>query len=129
MKRLILLLPFLAACGTPQEQCIRQVTRDQRVVERLIAESEETLRRGYAIETYETTVTRWVPCGGGGVGPKGKPLPPRMCLDDYDVTRSRPKSVDLAAEAVKLEQLKAKRAALAKASAGSVEACRRQYPE
>ncbi|MDR0807617.1 MAG: hypothetical protein LBE86_00550 [Gemmobacter sp.] len=129
MKRLILLLPVLAACGTPQEQCIRQVTRDQRVVERLIAESEATLRRGYAIETTTTTVTRWVPCRPGGIGPDGKPRPPRMCLDDHDITRSRPRAVDLAAEAVKLDQLRVRRAQQIKENAGSVEACRRQYPQ
>ncbi|GHC21683.1 hypothetical protein GCM10007291_21030 [Gemmobacter nanjingensis] len=129
MKRLLILLPLLAACGTPQEQCIRQVTRDQRVVERLITETEENLRRGYAIETYVTTVTRWRPCGPGGVDEKGKPAPPQMCLDDIDVTRTRPKAIDLDAEAVKLRQLRTKRDALVRQSSSSVAACKAQYPE
>lgn len=129
MKRLLILLPVLAACGTPQEQCIRQVTRDQRVVEKLIVETQENLRRGYAIETYETTVTRWRPCGPRGVDKKGKPVPPQMCLDDIDVTRTRPKAIDLDAEAVKLRQLRLKRDALVRQSSTSVAACKAQYPE
>ena len=37
MKRLMLLpVLFLAACGTPQEQCISANTRDLQVVDRLI---------------------------------------------------------------------------------------------
>ena len=52
MKRLTFLaLAALAACGTPQEQCINRNTRDLRTVDRLIAEAEGNLQRGYAYET------------------------------------------------------------------------------
>jgi hypothetical protein len=45
MKRALLSLLLLTACGTPQEQCINSVTRDMRVVDRLIAETEANLAR------------------------------------------------------------------------------------
>ena len=52
MKPLILpVLLILFACGTPQEQCIAGSTRDARVVNDLIRETEANLARGYALET------------------------------------------------------------------------------
>ena len=40
MKRILFLLPLLVACGTPREHCVAKATRDHRVVERLITETE-----------------------------------------------------------------------------------------
>ena len=45
--RWVLSLIPLAACGTPQEQCIGAATRDMQVVNRLIAEVQGNLARGY----------------------------------------------------------------------------------
>ena len=51
MKRLLLCsFALLAACGTPQEQCIAYGTRDLRTVDKLIVETEGNLTRGYALE-------------------------------------------------------------------------------
>ena len=57
MKRILVagLMVALAGCSTPQDRCIGSVTRDLRVVDRLIAEAEGNLARGYA---YETVVVR-----------------------------------------------------------------------
>ncbi len=129
MKRLALLLPLLAACGTPQEQCISGVTRDQRVVERLITTSEANLARGYALEDVTVWRTTWVECGPPGKDKNGKPLPPRMCLDEVPETRTKPKAIDLEAEARTLRQLKVKRDQLAQSAAPAIAACRAQYPE
>lgn len=135
MKRLVLLLPLLAACGTPQEQCITKVTREQRTVQSLIAETEGNLARGYAIEEYTTYETDWRMCRVQPVAPPrpdgkpGRPGAPLMCWVDVPVTRERPKAIDLGAEAVKLEQLRAKRAQLARANAPAIAQCQAQYPE
>ncbi|MGB8815084.1 MAG: hypothetical protein WCC57_18035, partial [Paracoccaceae bacterium] len=63
MKRLAFVFLALTACGTPQEQCINRNTRDIRVIDRLIAETETNLSRGYALEevTYYRHV--WNRCG------------------------------------------------------------------
>ncbi|OYU38537.1 MAG: hypothetical protein CFE33_14640 [Pseudorhodobacter sp. PARRP1] len=129
MKRIVLpALLLLTACGTPQENCISGATRDMRVVDRLITESERNLERGYAYETVTRTRTVWRPCEFGG--PRGKPdARPHMCLDDEDFTEQRVVSIDLNAEAAKLASLKAKRAAQAKAAGPAIKACRAQYPE
>ena len=138
MFKPILILPtfaLLAACGTPQEQCIARETRDLRVVDRLIAEAEGNLGRGYAFEDVVISRTVWVTCAPLPVPPpvEGAPVPPpvnpRLCLDDRDETITRPVAIDLAAEQSKLAGLKAKRKQLATAGDRSIAACRKAYPE
>ena len=130
MKRILIpALLILSACGTPQENCISGATRDMRVVDRLIAETEGNIQRGYAYETVTLSRTVWRQCGFRG-GKPGKPdAGPSMCFDDVDYTEQRPKAIDLGAESAKLDSLKAKRAAQAKAAAPSIKACKAQYPE
>ena len=131
MKRLVLpVLLVLSACGTPQEQCINAATRDLRVVDRLIAETEGNLARGYGYQEVTVWTTRWVPCGPPPPHAEGEPLPePQLCLDEVPETIRKPVALDLAAEAQKLAGLKAKRAALAKAAAPQIAACKAEYPE
>ncbi len=130
MKRILIpAMLILSACGTPQENCISGATRDMRVVDRLIAETEGNLQRGYAYETVTLSRTVWRQCGGYQ-GKPGKPdMGPRMCLDDVDYTERRPRAIDLNDESAKLASLKAKRATQSKAAGPSIKACRAQYPE
>lgn len=130
MKRLVLLtLSALAACGTPQEQCISRNTRDLRTVDRLIAESEGNLARGYAFETVTVYEDYWAYCPQRAVS-EGQPVPPpRLCLDERPVTEKRPKAIDLNDEARKLASLKEKRTSLARQAENVIAACRAQYPE
>ena len=83
MKRFALpVLALLAACGTPQEQCINRNTRDLRTVDRLITETEGNLQRGYAYEQITISTPTWVYCDVPQV-PEGEVQPPpRMCLDE-----------------------------------------------
>lgn len=134
MKRLALLLPLLAACGTPQEQCIAKVTRDQRVVETLITEAEGNLARGYALEEYTTYQLDWQICHRQPrpepLPKKGhKPPPPDMCWEREPVTRTRPVAIDLGAEAAKLAQLRDQRAVLIRQASPSIAQCKAQFPE
>lgn len=131
MKRLLLLLPLLAACGTPQEQCIARVTRDLRVVDRLIAETETNINRGYAMEEVTVWRMEWVVCAPPPPPPKPgmKPPPPRMCMDREPDTVLRPKAIDIAEESRKLKQLKDKRAQLSRDATPLIEQCRIAYPE
>lgn len=123
-------LLLVAACGTPQEQCIRAGTRDLQVIDRLIAESRRTLQRGYAMEEVEVVDWVWRPCGPPPVGADGKPSgPPPMCMEDVSRTVQRPKSVDLTAERAKLTSMEAKRRELDRAAAPVVAACKAQHPE
>lgn len=130
MKRLaVAALALLTACGTPQEQCIRRNTRDLRVVNTLIAETEGNLRRGYAIETVIRTDTYWGTCIDRDIV-DGQPVARRFpCLRDRDYRVEVPKAIDLAAEARKLEGLRAKRLELSKAAEPVIARCEAAYPE
>lgn len=130
MKRLAFLtLATLAACGTPQEQCINRNTRDLRTVDRLIAETEGNLARGYAFETVTVYEDYWAYCPQPPVA-EGQPAPPpRLCLDERPVTERRPKAIDLNDEARKLASLKEKRASLARQAEKVIAGCKAQYPE
>jgi hypothetical protein len=133
IKRLIpLCLVLLAACGTPQEQCIAAGTRDLRAVEKLIAEAEGNLRRGYALEERVIRYPTFAPCvrrppPPGTIPPPNPPV--KMCRDYYEQTVTRPKAIDLDAEARKLTQLQAKRKQLLRAADAVAAQCRAEYPE
>jgi hypothetical protein len=130
MNRMIFLsLVLLAACGTPQEQCINRNTRDLRTVDRLIAETQGNLDRGYAFETVTVYEDEWVYCPQPPVAEGQPEPPPRLCLDERPVTENRPKAIDLNEEARKLESLKAKRRDLARQAEGIIVQCKAQYPE
>jgi hypothetical protein len=129
--RALILLPLLAltACGTPQERCINGQTRDLRVLNRLIAETEGNLGRGYAYEQVTITTTEWRMCQEPPPAPDQPAPPAHLCLEDVNQTVTQPKAIDLAAEAAKLKSMKAKRAQLSKAAAPAIAQCKAQYPE
>lgn len=130
MKRLLLVTLGLglAACGTPQQQCISQVSRDLRIVEKFIVESEANLARGYALAEVVETHPEFVDCTPEPTPTKPDPKP-RKCLVDVAETVTRPVAIDLDAEAAKLASLRAKRAQLITQTNASIAACQRQYPE
>jgi len=66
MRPALMILPFLAlaACATPREQCIGQATRDLRVLNSLIAETQGNLARGYAIGEQQEVRTLRKTCRG-----------------------------------------------------------------
>lgn len=126
------LLLLLVACGTPQEQCIARETRDLRILDRLIAETEGNLARGYAIEEYTVDITVVGTCMvAQGSDETGAPRPAiaETCFRDREVTRTRPKAIDLNAERAKPSSMRSKRAELDRAAAPAIAACRAQFPE
>ena len=134
MNRLLTLLPLalLAACGTPQEQCIARNTRDLRTVEKLIEESQGNLARGYALEKKTERYRTFEPCLlPSPPDVNGNPQPPRqaMCPDTRERTYTVPKSIDLDLEARKLAQLKDKRKQLLRAAEPVIAQCKAEYPE
>lgn len=129
MRRTLLILPLLAACGTPQERCINGVTRDLRVVDRLIVTTQGNLDRGYALEEVRTSRTVWVPCPTLPVPEGSEPPAPRLCPDTVTDTDIRPRAINLRAEAETLESLKAKRVLLVRQSGPAIEQCKAQFPE
>ena len=122
------LLLGLAACGTPQQQCIGQVTQNLRVLDRLILEIQGNLTRGYAYVTATRTVPQFVDCTPDATEARPNPRH-QSCLVDVAQTYNRPAAIDLNAEAAKLASLQAKRAQLAQAAGPAIQMCQQQYPE
>lgn len=128
MKRILFpALLLLTACGTPQEQCINGGTRDLRVMDRLIKESEGNVQRGYAWEEITVLRKSWVKCTPKPTEANPTPEPER-CLVDVPETERRPVAIDLNAEMAKLASLKAKRAQQLKAAEGLIAQCKAKYP-
>lgn len=130
MKRLLCIaLIALAGCGTPQEQCISRNTRDLRTVDRLIAETQGNLQRGYALETVTRYEDFWDTCLERVVVGGQVTVQPRMCRRERAYTEQRPKAIDLKAEAQKLDSLKAKRRDLSRAAEPLIAQCKAEFPE
>ena len=118
---------ILAACGTPQERCIRSATQEVRTLDRLIAETEANLARGYEYESREVVRHVWTWCNDY-IGRDRRPVR-HMCFEPVFRTVERPVAIDPEVEARKLDGLKTRRAALARRAAAGVAQCRAQFPE
>lgn len=128
----IVILPLLvlAACATPQEQCISRNTSEFRAVSRLLAEVEGNLARGYAWQERNVVRTEWDDCPAVMRNKNGeRVIVARPCLRDVTDTERYRVPIDPAAEARKRDNLMARRNALAKQANASVAACRAAYPE
>jgi hypothetical protein len=118
MIRILLLIP-LAACAVPQQNCKAQATRALATVQTLIAQTQTTIARGYAIERRSSTIlyTEVCPDGDGTIANS-------FCDRLQPVTTQVPMAVDLNAERAKLRDLKRKEAALAPKAATALRRCR-----
>lgn len=121
---------FLIACGTPQERCINTATRDLRILDRLIGETQGNLDRGYAIEEVTRTSSRWTICRAGHPATKDHPARrAEWCFKDYRYTVERPKAINLAQEREKLVEMQKKRAVLAQSASPLIAQCKATHPE
>lgn len=125
-------LALLVGCGTPQERCILRETRDLRVLDRLIGETQANLARGYALEEVTVYDDYWTTCfRPQPPNPDGTRNPPTAepCLRDRVRTETRPKAINLAEERAKLDSMQAKRRDLARTADRSIAQCRAIHPE
>ncbi len=122
------ILLALVACGTPQQQCIAEASRSMNVLDRLIAETQGNIARGYAIQEFEVDRPILVDCT-----PDPSPTHPtpsrRTCFDDVPVSVSRPVAIDLGAEAVKLASMQKRRTEIARALQPAIADCQARHPE
>lgn len=135
MRRLCLALSAvlaLAACGTPQQRCIADATRDLSVVSHLIAQLQTDIARGYGMRETQIVTPVWRPCFHGP-RPEGarhsRPIGPDMCFDDELQTVQTPVAIDLARAQQTLAGLKKKQAELMSRAGPAVEQCKALYPE
>lgn len=108
----------LAACEATAPACTSPATRELRVLDRLIAETERDIARGYTTRRTASGASVNLCVGGAdnGVGLS-------FCTDG---ARSRPVAIDAATERRKLAGLMERREALRRQEAGDIAACRRR---
>ena len=129
MTRFLVIATVLAlsGCGTPQEQCIAGSTRDLRVVNGLIAETEGNLQRGYAYASVIETRPQFQDCTPAPTAADPTPRH-QSCWVDVPETVKKPVAIDLNAEAAKLASLRAKRTQLEQSAQAVTAECARLYP-
>lgn len=126
MKHLLIApLLILAACTSPRDACLSDAVTDLKVVQALIADTEATIARGYAIQTETRTVIYTNFCVGTGLGGNGRFS---FCNTAQPVTSRVPVAVDLNAERRKLASLKTKEAELRRSSLLRQQRCEQRYP-
>lgn len=141
LMRTLLIAPLLllSACADPLELCKQDAVKDLRIVQALIADTQATLDRGYAIQTETRAVNYTSFClsnghGGHGHGPKhGRKNAPKhpqftFCNHTQPVITKTPVAVDLDAERRKLTSLRRKEAELARESDLSKQRCELAHP-
>ena len=128
MRPALLLLPALAlaACATPREQCINEVTRDAKVLSALVNQTQANLARGYALEQRQELRTVRGTC-------RGRDEDGESFFFSWDETETFtttvPVAIDLKGEQAKLESLQERLAVTQAASNHAVVQCIAQYPE
>jgi len=121
---------LLAACGTPQEQCIARNTDEYRTVSRLLAQVEGNLVRGYAWDERIVTRTEFDTCPTIRRNKDGeRVLVQRSCWRDVADTERFRVPIDPVVEQRKARNLRARLAELRPNADRAVAACRAAYPE
>ncbi|MDO6588902.1 hypothetical protein DS901_14065 [Loktanella sp. D2R18] len=128
MRPALFILPLIAltACATPREQCINDANREVRVLTHLVNETRGNLARGYAIAESTDVRTLVRTCRGRDANDEIFTYP---CNETETFTTTRPVSIDLDAEQVKLAQLE-RRLSQAQVNANtSISQCIAIHPE
>ena len=128
MRAALILLPLvaLAACGTPRERCINEVTSNQRTLNALIAETQANIDRGYALGEKSEVVTIDRTCKQTiEYGEEVRFPCDEVMTREYKV----PVAIDLNAEQAKLQSLLQRREAMASTVQDGINQCVAIHPE
>jgi hypothetical protein len=124
MRGVVLIVGLLlAACIGPREACLRAAGAELARLDRLIAEGEAALARGYRLERRAETATVLEFCIGMGHRGDGLDAGLRYCPEAETRVTEVPVAVDPAAERRKLAALRARREAEAPRARAAAAAC------
>ena len=121
--------PFLLAlmaCATPQQRCIIKAAPDLPVLNRLIAESEGNLTRGYAFRDVEIEIDVWKLCRVDLTPSESEVA---MCLETETTTTREAVAIDLTAEAAKLASMRARRDEIEAQAQPAFAQCQAEFPK
>jgi hypothetical protein len=128
---LAFVIPFaLAACQTQQQRCEARAVQDLRIVNALIAETEETIRRGYGIQEVQTVRPVATFCWGGygGYYDDGWGTAGGLCWGNQVFTTDEAVAVNLDEQRATLRSLQAKRQELEVQARAQLDACAAALP-
>lgn len=115
----------LAACASPQDRCLRDISREAQTVSRLIAETETNLARGFSYEPeLQDSYVGVSGCVGTGRYYRGAF---GVCGTRAPQVVERPVAIDPAAERRKLDGLRTRQAELNRALPNARAACAAQF--
>lgn len=120
----LLILLACGACATPRESCLRSATSELATLNRLVAESEANLSRGYALNREAEVVSVVDFCFGNRRGHVGY----YACTRPQTRYRTTRVAIDPAAEQRKLANLKSKQADANRRASAAVNQCNATYP-
>ena len=126
-----LLLPALltlAACASPQQQCINSVAGNLHTLDGLILQTQGNLQRGFGYTQIVRNVPQYVSCSSSRTS-DNIASGSSFCLVNTVQTFQQPVAIDLVAEQKKLDQLVARRAQISRDVAPAIAACEAQYPQ
>lgn len=121
-RRLLLLaLPVLlgGCAGVARDQCLRAATEEVRTIDRLIAEAEAGVARGYGISRQTVPYLERRRCDDGA----------GTCLYTETEIVETPKAIDPQSESRKVALLRARRETALPRALDHIAACRASYPE
>ena len=128
MRPYLVLIPLLAlaACATPRESCINEVTQPLRTLNSQIAQSQEALSSGYTTESRREY--RMVKEICRGVNDQGE-VYRYECREGRWVEVPRRVAINRTAEEAKLASLLSQRTAIQRQIEQGVAACQAAHPE
>jgi hypothetical protein len=121
------LAALVAACATPQQQCVSAATKELAALQKAIATAEGNIARGYAI--HRQTISRQVADICYRSDPDTGERLPYSCIDTEFETIETPVPIDVRAEQEKLAGYRAALPPLEARSSAAVAQCRALYPE
>ena len=128
MRSFMILAPFalLAACATPQQQCLDTVAQELRVNTFLIAQTQANLDRGYAIDRQQRVSRGFDMCRERDANGE---VSTTLCRTTQVRDVNVPQAINLEVERDTLDQLLARRAVLERQATAAAAQCRALYPE
>ena len=113
---------LVAACATPQEQCINTASNQVQVLQNGIAKAQGNISRGHAIHKHREEYQVADIC-------YDKEKKPYTCYDTEYRTIETPVSIDMNEERKKLADLKRRLPAAKRKMLTDINSCRVAYPE
>ena len=121
------ILACLAACTSPQEQCLTSANSALAALDAQIATAQGNLQRGYAINQVQRNVPQAASCSNARRSDTISTAN-SMCLVNNVQTVNVPVQINLAAEQQRLNALIARRPTVAQQAAEASATCRAAYP-